>query len=107
MDHPSEDPPMEPLVDSLLQPGGGKEDSSEMEKLGDLWPCRRRWCPGERRAHRVGVELVGRWLRDDKGDADRDESDWPEGDILTGDVSEAATDSADSFTSVERFLEID
>lgn len=38
-DHPSDDPPLEALVDSLLQPGSTKDDdSSEIEKVGDFIP---------------------------------------------------------------------
>lgn len=38
MDQPSEDAPLEPLVDSLPQAGGrNKEASSEIESDGDLY----------------------------------------------------------------------
>lgn len=107
VDQLSDDPPWEALVDSWLHPGSTKEDvSSETDKVGDLIAgirlsdtCRKSWCPGERRGHLDGVELAGSgWLRDDKGDVDREETEGAEGDNFTGDGQETAGDAVDSLT---------
>ncbi|KAL2464370.1 Uncharacterized protein Fot_52326 [Forsythia ovata] len=82
IDQPSDDPPLDPLVDSQPQAGRTKEDaSSEIENAGVLYSgiglsdtCRNSCCPGERRLHLEGVEFGGsRWLWDEKGDVDMDE----------------------------------
>lgn len=107
VDQLSEDPPWEPLVDSWLHPGSTKEDaSSEIDKVGDLIAgirlsdtCRKSWRPGDWQGHLDGVELAGRrWLWEDKGGDDKDETEGAEGDNFTGDGQETAGDAVDSLT---------
>lgn len=68
MDHPSEEPPWDPFVKSLLQVESTKDGlRSDIELLfGDFNPrirlsetCLNSWCPGEQRARLDGVELAG------------------------------------------------
>lgn len=102
-DHPSDDPPFEPLVDSLLQPGSTKDDdSSEIE--GDFIPGI--WLSETRRPSwwleeycGKGIELAGSsWLFVDKGDVANDETEGADGDTFPGEGHGAADDSNNSLT---------
>lgn len=105
-DQPSDDPPWEPLVESLPQPGSTKEDdSSEIENVGDFSPGTRRsgTCRPRRFAEewwgKLGVKLAGSsWLRGDKGDADKDETEGADGDSFPGEGNESADEPSDSLT---------